>query len=161
MALRFFVYGLILVSMVACNGEPRTFTSSQNLQKEAPGTGIEKCCDAKDHAIVNLTAKFDDTPLQGNRNMGVAYFRVDISNPTDHALSVGAVYVQFEDDMEISIRQCKLQGADIKPFGYTPIRVEPGEAFRASSSCEFPISQMDLVKEVVSLVDFQLMEQRD
>jgi hypothetical protein len=29
---------------------------------------------------------------------------------------VGAVYLQFEDDMEISIKKCKLQGADISQY---------------------------------------------
>jgi hypothetical protein len=46
-------------------------------------------------------------------------------------------------------------------FGHTPIQVKPGEVFSASSSCEFPISQMDLVREIVSVVDFDFMTQRD
>jgi hypothetical protein len=54
-----------------------------------------------------------------------------------------------------------LKGTDVSPFGYTPIRIEPGGVFTASSSCEFPISQMDLVEEIVSLVDFSFMVPRD
>ena len=48
--------------------------------------------------------------------MGIVYYRVDIKNPTATRLSVGAVYLQFEDDMEISIKKCKLQGADISQY---------------------------------------------
>jgi hypothetical protein len=36
-----------------------------------------------------------------------------------------------------------------------------GAVLTAGRSCDLPISQMDLVKDVDSLVDFQLMEQRD
>jgi hypothetical protein len=45
---------------------------------------------------------------------------------------VGIVYYR----VDISIKKCRLQGKDISPFGYTPIRVKPGEVFSASSSCK-------------------------
>ena len=161
MALRFFVCGLILVSVAACDGAPRTLTSSRNLQNEVTVAERQEGADDASPATIEVSAKFDKTPLRGDDNVGIVYYRVDISNPTVTGLSVGAVYLQFEDDMEIAIRKCRLKGTDVSPFGYTPIRVEPGEVFSASSSCEFPISQMDGVREIVSLVDFSFMVPRD
>jgi len=161
MALRFLVRGLILVSLAACDSAPRTLTSSHSLQKEVTAADAREGADQASPATIEVSAKFDKTPIQGKGNVGVVYYRVDISNPTATGLSVGAVYLQFEDEMAISIRKCRLQGTDISPFGCTPIRVEPGKVFTASSSCEFPISQIDLVREMVSLVDFKFMEQRD
>jgi len=161
MALRFFVCGLILVSVAACDGAPRTLTSSRDLQKEVTAADAEEGADPASPATIEVSAKFDKTPVQGKGNVGVVYYRVDIANPTATGLSVGAVYLQFEDDMDIAIRKCRLKGTDVSPFGYTPIRVEPGGVFSASSSCEFPISQMDGVREIVSLVDFRFMVPRD
>ena len=160
MTLRFFVCGLILASLTACEGEPQTLTSSRQLQQEAGADDAQAGTDPKTVATVDVSAKFDRTPVRGHDNVGVVYYRVDISNPTPNILSVGAVYVQFEDALKIAIRKCRLPGSDVSPYRHTPIQVDPGTTFSASSSCEFPISQMDGVKQIVSVVNFRYAGQK-
>jgi len=154
MAQRFFVYGLVLTSMSACDTPSQTYTIAQDLRKEVIEPNLSLSCHREGQATVNLSVKFDKTPHNGERNIGQAYYRVDIANPSDYRLSVNSIYVEFKDEMEISIRKCRLHRNENKFYGDAPIMIRPGAVFSASGHCDFPISQMDLIREPVALVGF-------